>query len=438
MKKVYSFFMVTAIAMTANSQIALLENFSSYTSGNLGTQGLWVQSGSGTDVQISTTSQLTYSGYTSGTEYAHVSAVNGTDPHKGFSSNITTSSDVSTYMSFVVRVGSATKTNANPDYSIDLYNTGSTERPLRFYIGEDQSNSARIQFGISTGNSGNSVAWTTSTTFTYNTTYLIVIRYDIFSAAGNNDDAYLWVNPDLSTEPTTASAAASLQNAPEVSFGSLLNALEISQSSNSKSPAADYDAFRIAYGASSAAAWTNLSPQGAPLPVQLTSFNASQDGTTTKLVWNTAEESGITSYVVEKSTDGRTFTAIGSVTAAHQKTYSFTDAQPASDYTYYRLRIVEMDGSYKLSYIVSLKSKLSLNITLSPNPVRNVLMIQHPKVATDGHIQIVSADGRLIKDLRLPANAVISNVDMSGFASGLYHVVFKSGADVFSKTVIKQ
>jgi hypothetical protein len=126
------------------------------------------------------------------------------------------------------------------------------------------------------------------------------------------------------------------------------------------------------------------------------------------------------------------------VAAANQKTYNFTDAQPASDYIYYRLKIVEMDGTYKLSYIVSLKSKLSLNITLSPNPVRNVLMIQHPKVATDGHIQIVSADGRLIKDLRLPANAVISNVDMSGFASGLYHVVFKSGTDVFSKTVLKQ
>ena len=97
-----------------------------------------------------------------------------------------------------------------------------------------------------------------------------------------------------------------------------------------------------------------------------------------------------------------------------------------------------MDGSYKLSYIISLKSKLSLSITTSPNPVKNALMIQHPKVTTDGHIQIVSANGQMLKDIRLAANAVISNVDMSGFASGLYHIVFKSGSDVFSKTVLKQ
>jgi hypothetical protein len=129
---------------------------------------------------------------------------------------------------------------------------------------------------------------------------------------------------------------------------------------------------------------------------------------------------------------------IGTVKAANLKTYSFTDAQTASQNSYYRLKMVEIDGTAKYSYIISLKSKLSMNISLSPHPVKSMLMIQHPKSESTGHIQIVSATGQLVKVIRLSANAVISNVDMSGFTSGLYHVVFKNGSAVITKTVLKQ
>lgn len=186
------------------------------------------------------------------------------------------------------------------------------------------------------------------------------------------------------------------------------------------------------------AEWVLRSPVGAPLPVQLTSFNADVEGLSTKLVWYTVDESGITSYVIEKSTDGRNFTAIGSVKAANLKTYSYADAQAASENSYYRLKMVEIDGTYKYSYVISVKSKLSMNISLSPNPVKSMLMIQHPKSAVTGHIQIVNATGQLVKDIRLSANAVISNVDMSGFTTGLYHVVFKNGSAMLTKTVLKQ
>jgi hypothetical protein len=100
--------------------------------------------------------------------------------------------------------------------------------------------------------------------------------------------------------------------------------------------------------------------------------------------------------------------------------------------------MVELDGTYKYSFIISLKAKLTANIALSPNPVKNMLMIQHPKAGATGHIQIISATGQLVRDIRLSANAVISNVDMSALTNGLYHVVYRNGSDMFSKTVLKQ
>lgn len=151
------------------------------------------------------------------------------------------------------------------------------------------------------------------------------------------DNAWLWVNPSLSSEATTASANASILGAIEVDFGSQLTALEVSQSSNQNSLDAAYDAFRVANGSTSAAAWTNLSPAGATLPVVLTSFNASTEGLNTKLVWNTADEVNIDNYVVERSADGRTYTTIGIVKAANQRTYSSCNASNGPRYKAARL-----------------------------------------------------------------------------------------------------
>jgi hypothetical protein len=437
MKKVYSLIIASAIALSANSQ-TLVEQFS-YAPGNLGTNGSWVPTGSGMDVQIEDENPLLYPNYTSGTQYAHVSNENGIDPFKTFT-GIPNNNNFSLYMSFVVRVSSAVATDGSPEYSLALFNTADADRPVRFYIASEPGNTNAIRFGILAGQSTNvnNVAWSNNT-YAAGTTHLIVIRYDNDVASGNQDDAYMWVDLNLASptsEPATASANATLLNATEANYGSVLNAIEFQQNS-ANSPLADYDAIRIASGATSAIAWINLAPAGAPLPVILTSFNASVEGLSTKLVWNTAEESGITQYIVEKSTDGRNYTAIGTVKAANLKSYSFIDAQSA-DNSYYRLKMVELDGTYKYSYIVSVKAKLNASISLSPNPVKNTLMIQHPKAATNSHVQILSATGQLIKDIRLSTNAVISNIDMSGLTSGLYHVVYRNGSDIFSKTVLKQ
>lgn len=437
MKKIYSFVTLSILALTVNAQLVINENFTGYTTGDLANQGGWVNFGGTPDVQIvNDGNPLVYTGYTAGTQYATIQRLDGTDPRKGFSLPINTSTNRVIYVSFLVRVTSAPEGNQNPVQAISLENTANTNYPLKFYIREDQGNSTDIEFGIATGSTAPTY---TTGDFQYNITYLIVIRYDVQSGA-DNDDTYLFVNPALAAEPSTAIAngatGAQQMNTGEVAYGTELNALRISQTGTS-SAAAAFDGFRVSSGDNAAAAWVNLAPVGAPLPVQLTSFNASEEGLSTKLVWNTAEESGIESYVIEKSTDGRNYTAIGTVKAANLKAYSFTDAASAEN-SYYRLKMVEVNGTYKYSYIVSVKAKLAASISLSPNPVKTSVMIQHPKAGTNSHIQILGAAGQLIRDIRLSANAVISNVDMSGLTNGLYHVIYKNGSDIFSKTVLKQ
>src|SRR5690348_9502207 len=105
MKKIYTLFMVSAIAMTTRAQLVINENFTGYTVGNLNGQGSWASSGTGPDVQVSNLLPLIYSGYNSSGEYDTVTNGNGKTETKAFSQNISTSSAQTIYMSFVVRVG---------------------------------------------------------------------------------------------------------------------------------------------------------------------------------------------------------------------------------------------------------------------------------------------------------------------------------------------
>jgi hypothetical protein len=436
MKKFYTFFMVIGLSIAVKAQLVINENFTGYTTGGLSGQGGWVPNVGVTDVQVANTMPLTYSGYTSGSQYITVSNIDGIDPHKPFAVNINTTVSRTIFMSFLVRVTSAPEPNQSPAYSIALRNTANANYPARFYVAEKQGASTQLAFGIAVGSAA---PLYTNEIFAYNTTYLIVIRYDVVAAG--DDLAYLWVNPSLAAEPAIGAAAGNTgatSATGEVAYGTELNALQVFQSSTTGTPVTAFDAFRVSTGASSFDAWNNLSPAGAPLPVKLDNFNAAKDGSAVKLVWRSNDENNLSNYIIERSTDGRTYSTIGTVDATNKGNYAFTDLKPATDYNFYRLKMANADGTYKLSHIVSIKSKATLSLMLSPNPVRSSLQVQHPKVSNAGRLQVINTEGKLIKDVQLPANSVMTTIDLSGFSSGLYNIVFKSDATVFSKMVLKQ
>lgn len=94
-----------------------------------------------------------------------------------------------------------------------------------------------------------------------------------------------------------------------------------------------------------------------PLPVKLVTFQASRtDAETVELQWDVTEQVDIARYEVQYSPNGRNFTIIGNVAAtdSEQTTYRFTDTYRAGPVAYYRLQIVEQDGSEELSRIVSI------------------------------------------------------------------------------------
>jgi hypothetical protein len=113
-----------------------------------------------------------------------------------------------------------------------------------------------------------------------------------------------------------------------------------------------------------------------PLPVELTSFNARVVDRQVRLSWTTATEVENDYFSIERSSDGLEFSQIGQLkgngTSFEEKTYAYTDIEPLTVRTYYRLRQVDYDKTSTLSRIVAVDPPGSVpEIIAYPNPVSN-------------------------------------------------------------------
>ena len=95
--------------------------------------------------------------------------------------------------------------------------------------------------------------------------------------------------------------------------------------------------------------------QSGTLPVVLTDFKVSENGSAVAITWTTQTETNSSHFVIERSTDGKEWVPIGTVQASGsisvEQNYSYTDPAPADGTNYYRLRIVDIDNTFKMSII---------------------------------------------------------------------------------------
>jgi len=91
-----------------------------------------------------------------------------------------------------------------------------------------------------------------------------------------------------------------------------------------------------------------------PLPLQLLHFVAWKDGNNVQLQWSTANEVNIQLFEVERSSDGINFLRVGHLNSGLSQ-YWFIDKWTNSSTIYYRLKVVEKDGSHTYSAVRTIK-----------------------------------------------------------------------------------
>ncbi|MDP1727927.1 MAG: LamG-like jellyroll fold domain-containing protein [Bacteroidota bacterium] len=144
-----------------------------------------------------------------------------------------------------------------------------------------------------------------------------------------------------------------------------------------------------------------------PLPVKYLSFAGFKQQSGVKLIWITASEINNAHFVIERSTDGKNFDAIGKVKGAgnsqQKNTYSFLDMNVFSlnaNKIYYRLKQFDVDGNNENSNTVIIemeKQDVIFVNTILPNPFSDKLELSYTS-SQDLHmvIEIININGEIM------------------------------------------
>lgn len=86
--------------------------------------------------------------------------------------------------------------------------------------------------------------------------------------------------------------------------------------------------------------------------------------------WSVSKEYNVSKYEVERSADGQNFVWIGSHKAMGRLDYELRDEKPLSGNNYYRIKVIDADGSASYSKIAAVTLESKGCFTVYPNPLR--------------------------------------------------------------------
>jgi Secretion system C-terminal sorting domain len=160
------------------------------------------------------------------------------------------------------------------------------------------------------------------------------------------------------------------------------------------------------------------------LPLELTAFTVTAQQNSNLLAWTVEQAAGVDHFNVQHSTDGATFAAVGTVAAetgdAVSANYKFTNENPATGLNYYRIAIVNQDGSTTYSGIRTIEPASTPTVTVSiyPNPATDRLHVTTGANAAF-NILIIDVQGRILRQVAV-ASGNTADLTVSDLSRGVY------------------
>jgi hypothetical protein len=184
------------------------------------------------------------------------------------------------------------------------------------------------------------------------------------------------------------------------------------------------------------------------LPVKLLSFFANVLDNKVDLTWLTTTEVNVSHYVVERSTDGINFKAVGTVFAKNsgdKNSYTLADdiTNDMPALLYYRLRFVDYGAKNQYSDIILVrrqKQSNSIEIQAYPNPVVNELRVTIPNSWQNKTVryELVNANGQQVKQMLKTQSNQTETLAVQNITPGIYIVKVSCGTQIAQQKIIKQ
>lgn len=157
-----------------------------------------------------------------------------------------------------------------------------------------------------------------------------------------------------------------------------------------------------------------------PLPVRWISFSAqlNEDQKAT-LNWK-VDETNVSHYEVERSTNAKDFRKVGTVSSLsngiHQ--YHFTDPGAVEGNIYYRIKLVDTDGTYAYSRILSVTNSEGIQLKAYPNPVKEKVTLEVSPEYLGSQLKLTNLAGVLLQQLTITEQTF--NLSLDKYPAGIY------------------
>jgi hypothetical protein len=180
------------------------------------------------------------------------------------------------------------------------------------------------------------------------------------------------------------------------------------------------------------------------LPLTLLDFKVAKQNTTALVSWQTANEVNTAYFNVLRSRDGNRFNTVGRVEAKNmsslQGDYSYTDdlAGLAPGIVYYRLQMLDQDGSYSFSPIshITIGTDGS-QMRIFPNPAHGYFVIRNYGIVDVANAAILVKDvsGRILISQKF-TNDSEQRVNIASLSKGIYLVSVVANGNVQTKKLL--
>lgn len=186
----------------------------------------------------------------------------------------------------------------------------------------------------------------------------------------------------------------------------------------------------------------------ATLPVKLSSVKAYQKEIGINVEWTAYSELNIDRYEVEKSIDGRSFSAIASTKAKGNNTtaainYDWFDVSPNNGNNFYRIKTIGLDGSVQYSNIV--KVNLAVNterVLVYPSPLTgNTFNLQLNNLEKGRYsLKLYSTDGQqlIARIIEHSGGSRTQIIELdNNLPNGMYHLEISGNGKTFMQQLIR-
>ncbi len=188
-----------------------------------------------------------------------------------------------------------------------------------------------------------------------------------------------------------------------------------------------------------------------PLPVTLTSFGAVAQGTGVAVSWATASEQHNAGFEVQRSADGVSFATLATVTGMgttqSEHTYRHFDAAPLRTTSYYRLKQLDLDGTFAYSPVVAVQAAASASIAAStaalsiyPNPTADRATVTwETPIESAGRWYLTNSIGQVVHAEQLSSEAATTlTLDLQAYPAGSYVLTVESASKVLRRARVQK